>query len=158
MVYGFPATGLFRTCCIDGHFRKNCSYNGSQPSHIRLRNITSNSFEYQIEEWDYLDQFHTTEDIGFVVLESGIHNLPDGTQLEAGVVQANHLWVSALLSLPLNSRPVIISQSQTANGEQAVITRQRNITSTGFDVRLQEEEGNDGWHQLETIGYIAVSL
>jgi hypothetical protein len=133
------------------------TYNGSQPSHLRLRNITSSSFEYQIEEWDYLDQSHTTEDMGFVVLESGIHNLPDGTQIEAGVVQSNHLWVNALLSSPFTSSPVILSQSQTTNGGQAVITRQRNITSTGFEVRLQEEEGNDGWHQVETIGYVAVS-
>jgi hypothetical protein len=133
------------------------TYNGNQPSHIRLRNITSSSFEYQIEEWDYLDQIHITEDIGFVVLESGIHNLPDGTQIEAGVIQSDHLWVNVLLSSPFSAVPVILSQSQTTNGGQAVITRQRNITSTDFEVRLQEEEGNDGWHFMETIGYVAVS-
>jgi len=132
------------------------TYNGSQPAHIRVRNVTSSSFEYQIEEWDYLDQSHITEDIGFVVLESGIHVLPDGTQIEAGIVQTDHSWANVFFSATFGASPVTLSQSQTINGGQAVITRQRNGTSTGFEVRLQEEESN-GWHFVETIGYVAVA-
>ena len=133
------------------------SYNGTQPSHIRLRNVTSSSFEYRIEEWDYLDQSHISEDIAYVVLESGIHVLSDRTQIEVGVVETDHSWKNVLFSNTFATNPATFSQSQTINGVQAVITRQRNATRAGFEVRLQEEEGNDNWHLVETIGYVAVT-
>ena len=133
------------------------TYNGTQPAHIRVRNVTSSSFEYQIEEWDFLDQSHITEDMGYLVLETGSHVLPDGTQIDVGVLQTGHSWANVFFSATFAASPVTLSQSQTYIGEQAVITRQRNITNTGFEVRLQEEEGNDNWHFVETIGYVAVS-
>ena len=130
---------------------------GTQPSHIRLRNVSGSSFEYQIEEWDYLDQSHITEEIGFVVLESGVHMLPDGRQVEVGVVQTDHLWQDVFFSASFTSNPITLSQSQTVNGGQAVVTRQRNGTSAGFQVRLQEEERNDDSHYVEAIGYFAIA-
>ena len=133
------------------------SYNGIQPSHIRVRNVTSTSFDYQLEEWDYLDQSHINEDIGYVVLERGMHVLSDGTLVEVGVAQTDHSWTNVSFSSSFSVAPVTLSQSQTFNGGQAVITRQRNGTTSGFEVRLQEEEGNDDWHFVETVGYVAVT-
>jgi hypothetical protein len=37
------------------------SYNGGDPSTVRAKDIMSNSFKVQIQEWDYLDGPHTTE-------------------------------------------------------------------------------------------------
>jgi hypothetical protein len=51
---------------------------------------------------------------------------------------------------------VVFSQSQTDRGDQAVITRQREVLSNGFQLRIQEEEGNDGTHAVETVGYIVI--
>jgi len=133
------------------------TYNGIQPAHIRVRNVTSSSFEYQIEEWDFLDQSHITEDMGYLVLESGSYVLADGTQIDVGALQTDHSWANVFFSATFAASPVTLSQSQTYIGEQAVVTRQRNITNTGFEVRLQEEEGNDNVHFVETIGYVAVS-
>ena len=95
--------------------------------------------------------------MGYLVLETGSHVLPDGTQIDVGVLQTGHSWANVFFSATFAASPVTLSQSQTYIGEQAVITRQRNITNTGFEVRLQEEEGNDNWHFVETIGYVAVS-
>lgn len=154
--------GQWRTITLQGNYAtpvvlmNMTSYNGGQPSHIRLRNVTSTSFQYQIEEWDYLDQSHTTEDIGYVVLESGIHALSAGSQVEVGLVETDHQWKNIVLSGGFSSTPIMLSQCQTYYGGQAVVTRQRNGTNSGFQVRLQEEEGNDGGHLLEMIGYVAV--
>jgi subtilisin family serine protease len=131
------------------------SYNGGDPAHMRLRNVASSSARYQIEEWDYLDQAHTTETIGYVVLEQGRHRLPDGKIIQVGEARINHLW--SQVNIPaLGGVPVLLSQSQTYAGSQAVVTRQRNINATGFQVKLQEEEGNNDGHAMETVGYLAV--
>jgi hypothetical protein len=133
------------------------SKNGGNPAHTRVRNVGSNSFEFQIEEWDYLNQAHTDEDIGYVVLESGLYPLPNGRLLEVGTTRANHSWTSVSLNSQLGTGEdaVIVSRCQTHNGGNAVVTRHRNVSAGGFDVRLQEEEGSNGLHRTETIGYLA---
>jgi hypothetical protein len=131
------------------------TYNGGHASHLRLRNVSSSSAQYQIEEWDYLDGGHATENIAYIVVEQGAHVLVDGTTIQAGLATRNHTWGSVNFD-NMGSLPVVFSQSQTYNGNQAIVTRHRNITATSFQVRLQEEEGNDGGHANEIVGYIVV--
>ncbi|MBN1622241.1 MAG: hypothetical protein JW871_06585 [Endomicrobiales bacterium] len=137
-------------------FMQVASCNDASPCHIRLKSITSSSFKYQIEEWDYLDGAHSSETMTYVVLEAGNHELLNGMNLEVGKINANHNWASVSYNQSFSVSPVTISQCQTYNGGQAVVTRQRNISSYGFQIKLQEEEGNDGSHATESIGYIAI--
>jgi len=132
------------------------SYHGNQPCHIRLRNITGDSLEFQIEEWDYLDQSHVSESIGYLVIEGRRHQLPFGKLIEAGKNEVNHVWTTVDLGLPFSASPVMLSRCQTIAGGQAVVTRERNVSTSSFDVRLQEEEANDGWHATEVVGYVAI--
>ena len=132
------------------------TFNGSQPAHTRLRNVGSSSFEYQIEEWDYLDQIHVAETIGYLVIEGRRHRMADGAVIEAGKIETNHDWATVSFGSIFTSSPVTLSHCQTYNGKQAVVTRQRNVSVSRFEVRLQEEEGNDGMHLNEIIGYVAV--
>jgi hypothetical protein len=110
-------------------------YNGAQPAHMRLRNVTSTGAQFQIEEWDYLDGAHLTETIGYVVVEQGVHHLPDNKSIQAGVIAANHGWVDVSYD-DMGGSPVVFSQSQTDRGGQAVITRQREVLSNGFQLRI----------------------
>jgi len=32
------------------------TYNGGDPSHTRIKDVTSNGFQFKIEEWKYLDK------------------------------------------------------------------------------------------------------
>ncbi|MHC4073503.1 MAG: hypothetical protein ACYTGS_15940, partial [Planctomycetota bacterium] len=132
------------------------SFNGGQPVTIRLRNLTGTSFEFQLDEWDYLDGAHVTETMGYLVLEAGQYTLSGSARVEIGTVEAQHVFETVSFNQSFSQTPVILSQSQTCNGGQPVVTRQRNATTSGFEVRLQEEEGNDGTHAVETIGYIAI--
>jgi hypothetical protein len=132
------------------------TYNGDQASHIRLRPRSSRSFDYQIEEWDYLDQSHVSETIAFLVLEGGVHELAGGEKIEAGTVEADHQWTDIVFSASFDSSPITLSQCQTYRGSQAVVTRQRGGSYDGLQVRVQEEEGNDGTHSIETVGYVAI--
>ncbi|PSP74789.1 hypothetical protein BRC86_04700 [Halobacteriales archaeon QS_3_64_16] len=135
---------------------KPLSFEGGQPAHVRLRNVASDGFEFQIEEWAYLDGSHISETIHYTVIEAGTYTLASGTTVEAGRVEANHTFTSASFSASLDRTPVVLTESQTRNGGHEIVTRNREVTTDGFDVRIQEEEGRDGGHKTEAIGYLAV--
>lgn len=134
------------------------TYHGRQPAHIRLRNVGPQSFEFQIEEWDYLDQKHLLEDMSYIVLEKGKHQLTDNRRIEVGKVQVTHNWTTVNLTSGFAAAPVVISQCQTINESPAVVTRERNVISNRFEVKLQEELGGDGVHVAETVGYLAAEM
>ncbi|MDY7093606.1 MAG: trypsin-like peptidase domain-containing protein [Acidobacteriota bacterium] len=131
------------------------SFNGSQASTIRVRNVTSSSFDHNLQEWDYLDGGHVNESIGYLALDAGNSSL-GSLAVEARSVSINHNWTSVSFTQSFSSAPVVLAQVATFNGSQAVVTRVRNVTASGFDIRLQEEEGNDGTHASETVHWIAV--
>ena len=131
------------------------SDNGGQPVHARVKNASSNSFEFQLEEWEYLDGSHTTETVPYVVCEAGTHELTDGTQVEAGTTELDDDGRSVPFERSFADRPVVFSAAQTHNGGQAVVTRQKAVSTSEFDCRVQEEEAN-GAHVTETVGYLAV--
>ena len=131
--------------------------NGSHQGVVRIRNVESNSFEIRFQEWDYLDGFHAHEDIGFFVVEAGRHVLTDGTVLLAGTVQVrNETFSDVEFDSPFSSRPVVFSQVMTLNGGAAVTDRIRNVTNSGFEVQMQEEEAANHRHNEEKMGWVAI--
>ena len=134
------------------------TFHGRQPAHIRVRNVGANSFQFQIEEWDYLDQKHLVEDVSYVVFEKGKHQLTDNRRIEVGKALVSHNWSTVSLTTGLAASPVVISLCQTVNESPAVITRERNITAARFEIKLQEEKGGDGVHVAETVGYLAAEV
>ena len=137
------------------------TFNGPQPSHIRVTECEAgaDSFFMFIEEWLYLDGHHVAEDVSYLVVEAGRHRLRDRSELEAGVVGADHKWTSVEFEQPFSGNPVVLSQCMTRNGPDPVVTRQRNVKAGGFEVRLQEEEWKTRdhlFHVKETIGYVAL--
>ena len=128
---------------------------GSAQVTVRVRNVTSNSFEIQIDEWDYLDGAHWRENVSYMVVESGIHTLDNGSQILAGNISTNHRSLHVDFSSSFSETPIVMSQTVTRNGGSAVTTRVDNVFASGFDIFLQEEEGNDGTHANEQISWIA---
>jgi hypothetical protein len=134
---------------------KPLSHNGGQPAHVRLREVSSDYFEFKIEEWRYLDGSHIAERMNYFVMEAGTHTLPDGTAIEVGNLGADEDFAQVRFAQSFGSQPVVFSQSQTYNGGDEIVTRNRNISADEFEVRVQEAQGDDGGHTNETIGYIA---
>ena len=131
------------------------SHNGGQPAVARVRNAGSDSFQVQIDEWNYLDGRHIRERVGYLVVEAGTYTLPGGAKLEAGVLSTDHTWHAQQFEVEFDSAPILFSQAQTYNGSDAVVTRQRNISADRFEVRLQEEQAL-GEHTNESVGYVAI--
>ena len=134
------------------------SSNGHQPCHIRIRNVQSNSFQYQIEEWDYLDGGHIEEELSYLVMEAGTYTFDNGTYVEVGqVMNVNDTFENVSFNSPgsFANNPIVLSQAQTFDGPDAIVTRMKSISTSGFDVRVQEEEAK-GRHIGERVGYIAI--
>jgi len=134
--------------------------NGADPVTIRIRNVTSNSFEIRLDEWDYRDERHTLEQVDYMVVESGTHELTDGTVLRASKIDSqNHRWTQRTLfgAFEDSAQPPTLFASVTTNREDnAVTTRIRNVTNTGFELRIQEEQGSDYVHAGEEVNWIAI--
>lgn len=131
------------------------SIEGGNPSTVRVRNVNSTSFEFQLDEWDYLDGGHVEEIVHYIVLEAGVHTLEDGTLVEAGNLSVDENFTTQSLSAGFAAAPVVVSQVTTTNETSAVTTRQQSVGTGSFDVRLQEEENADGTHAAETVSFIA---
>lgn len=139
-------------------FLQVMSYEGSQPVHTRLDHEAS---AFKMEEWAYLDGRHTTELIGYVALEPGLHQLPATTSVDAVEVGRlngiNHTWSGAVDLEPVGS---VVTHAQSFNGKDPVVTRSRTNFEPGaapfqFEVRLQEEEAKGPHPAEEQIAYLA---
>ena len=134
---------------------------GGQAATTRVRNVTSNSFQWRVDEWEYLDEGHATETVSYLVIESGRHTLNSGHTVVAGNTSVGTGYKVAFYSA-LSATPTVFTSVNTENEAQAVNVRVRNVTSSDFEMQLQEEEnggtqnGNRG-HVNETVGYLVIS-
>ena len=139
---------------------KPVSYNGIQPCHVRLRNVTTRGFEYQVEEWEYLDGSHISEQLSWVAIAPGVYEIETGSGTAAGIeastVPTTNEAQNVSFTVEFDNIPVVLGQSQTKNGPNPIITRVEVASAKGFNVRLQEEEATADYHRSEEVGYIAI--
>jgi len=156
-----PDGGTWRTVTLDNWYEdpvvvmKPVSANGGQPAHVRLRDVANERFEFQVEEWEYLNGSHNRETMFYLVVESGSYVDGNGDRIEARTVRRDEEFTWGPFSQEFADAPVVFSQAQTRNGGQPIVTRQRAVSTSGFGLRVQEEEAN-GPHATEEVGYIAV--
>ncbi|MEM9004702.1 MAG: S8 family serine peptidase [Cyanobacteria bacterium P01_F01_bin.86] len=136
------------------------TFNDDDPVGVRLQDITSDTFQIRLQEPQYLDDVHAPESASYLVIEAGDWILEDGTRIAAGTYESDLLSTEGFESVDLtgfDSKPVILSQVQTFNGHQWVVTRLRGQSPRGFSGAMQEEEAlNSGSHTSETIGWLAI--
>ncbi len=139
---------------------KPASFQGPDPTTIRLRNAGPKSFDIRLEEWAYLNDTHGAEDLSYLAVERGRHRLAGDIAVEAGSLETSNTlpgsdpFVKVSFSKPFRGKPIVLSIVATDAGETAVVTRHQHVTGRGFEVILQEEEAQGG-HGTETIHWIA---
>lgn len=131
------------------------SFAGADPTPVRVRNVTPTSFQQNSPEWDYLDNIHPVETLGFLVIEDG-PQLMGSLAAEAGLAHIDHQWATVSFRQTFATVPVVFSQVTSFAESQAVTARVRNVTTSGFQIKLQEEEGNNGSHANERVDWVAV--
>ncbi len=131
--------------------------NDTDPITLRVRNVTDTGFEWQIDEYEYLDGIHGSETVSWIAIASGTHTLDDGTVIEAGTTTAvNNTFTNVTFNSSFGSAPVIATQIQTVNEGTAAVLHNENRTASGFRLQIEEQEANGTAHTAETIGYIAI--
>ncbi len=129
----------------------------SEPAHARVLSAGTGLFTWKIEEWDYLDGDHQSTSCPYLAVEAGDHLLADGTPLKAGKVLAEDgVWQQVTFPTPFTGTPAVLTGVMSSYDPSACIARVRNVTSTGFEVMLQDEEAAAGPHGPETVGWMAI--
>ncbi len=86
-----------------------------------------------------------------------IYTLPNGKKMVAGVMEnVNQNWKTISLPIDFPTKPLIFSQVITTKENTPVTTRIRNVSTSQFELKLQEEEGEDNRHIRESIAWIAI--
>ena len=130
------------------------SENGGQPAFMRVRNVTAAGFEYQLEEWDYLDGYHLPITASWLAIGEGWHDFVGMTAF-ATTVELDHTW--STIELGFDSTPVVFAQVASVNDPAAATIRVRNGSGTSVQLKLEEEEAADGVHGVETVHVIAMT-
>ena len=141
--------------------------NGSDDFTVRLVGQTvdgdgnTTAFTFILEEWEYLDGPHPAiETINWLAIERGVHTLADGRIIEAGTSEISstgrNTGGSETFNAGFTDPPVVLTSVMSNNDTTTVDSDPSNITATGFDLTLQEEEAQNSVHATETIGWIAI--
>jgi len=82
--------------------------------------------------------------------------MENGNAMQVGLVNATTSWQTINFDSPFASTPIVLSQIASVNDASAVITRIRNVSTTSFEVLIQEESANDGVHAAELVHWVAM--
>ena len=130
--------------------------NGSDPVVARVRNVTDTGFEIQLDEWDYLDGWHTKETVSWVAGSAGTHTLENGQTVSFGRTTLQDDASAQVALSGFSKTPAVFAQVTSANDAAAVTQRINAVTAGGFTMRIQEEEAADQRHAAETVDWLAI--
>jgi len=131
------------------------TFEGGQPVTLRVRNVSSKGFEFQVDEWEYLDGYHVTETIQYLAMEPGVHDI-GGLKVEAFTASVNQSWKTLNFDQSFSSAPAVFAQIASVNEADAATTRVRNIGVNSVQVQLEEQESNAQQHVAEDVHVIAI--
>ena len=148
------------------------SYNGSHQSLVRVKDVTLTDFKVRVDEWNYLDGNHTTEDVVFVVAAIGNHKISitdkdtgisssylvaAGTTTVSATTPRNSSFNSIGMGAFFPSQPVLFTGTTSFNDAMPVTTRVKNISTSSFEVAMQEERSQaSNSHASELVSWIAI--
>lgn len=108
---------------------------------------------------DYAVSLQVTDDKGDTAVTSQTISVlaQDKTEInfELQEVQADHTWKTVTFSKPFTTPVVVAGPPGFADAAPSTI-RIRNVTSTGFEIRIQEWNYLDGSHSAETFGILVM--
>ncbi|MEL7089959.1 MAG: hypothetical protein AAGL98_16200, partial [Planctomycetota bacterium] len=113
------------------------SYNGRAPFAVRVRNVTDEGFEFQIDEWDYLDGGHVPVTLSWMAGTAGSHELESGERISFGVEAEATAGTVDLEGFGSDVRVFAQTGGSTLN---AVTHRLSDVDQDGFDYRFYAEE------------------
>ncbi|UCF67327.1 MAG: hypothetical protein JSV80_16375 [Acidobacteriota bacterium] len=132
------------------------SDHSSVPVIAKLEAIADEGFSARLAAWrgDALAE----EQVSYLVIERGRHDMPDGSIWEADTFAPYALseWIPRHFLEPFPSAPELFLTIQTSPEARPVAVRVKNVRHTGFEAALFDGFGlrelRAGW----TVGYLAI--
>lgn len=116
------------------------SSEGDNPLSLRVRNVTDTGFEFQVDEWDYLDGAHVPVSVSWMAGSVGDHVMSDGTKISFGKATAATTEGGTVALNGFDDTPMVFAQL-TGDAESAALThRLYGMDNDSFDFLLEREE------------------
>ena len=156
-------------------------YNGDSPVSLRIRNITTTSFEVvQVEPQSSVGDVegqHPSVGFHYIAIEPGDHTLGDGTKILASTISTadyqgknasgTKSWDSVTYPSSFSTTPVVLTTIQSFLNEESTLPGEssspwmtvtmQGSDSSGFEIALERAETSVGdITNSEEIGYIAI--
>lgn len=137
------------------------TFYGGQACGVRAKNVTSTGCDIFMQEPD--NEAHTSERLYYMVMEKGVHTLPGGAQVEAGVVSTSSVHragttfggVTVSFTSAFPSTPAVFHGLNTYANSDFMETVAHNVTTADFQVE-QEAGGSGSASTTEDIAWIAI--
>ena len=116
------------------------SADGGEPVVTRIRNVTETGFEFQLDEWDYLDGSHATASVSWMAASAGDYTLEDGRSISFGKMMGG-VDLNANIRLDgFDETPVVMVQRAGDTVEQTLTDRVYNVSEDAFSFQFQDQE------------------
>ncbi|MEM7490883.1 MAG: H-type lectin domain-containing protein, partial [Pseudomonadota bacterium] len=133
------------------------SFNDADPATLRVRDVTDTGFQFQIDEWDYLDGIHGAETIQWLALEQGVHEVGGQTIAAGSSTASGNGSLIQLEGTSFGSAPVVLAQIASDNGAAAATAQIESVSNGSFRLDLDREEAASSAHGTEQVDWIAVT-
>ncbi|WP_049969120.1 hypothetical protein [Haladaptatus cibarius] len=130
------------------------TFNGSDPIVTRLSNVSTQSFGVVCQEEEE-NGAHTNETVGYIALQQAAGELNEQSfEVQRTGDSITDEWTRLSFEQQYDD-PKFVADMQTFDGQDTANLRYRNLTGTGVDIRVQEEQSADTEtaHTTEAIGY-----
>ncbi|SEO19154.1 Succinylglutamate desuccinylase / Aspartoacylase family protein [Halogranum amylolyticum] len=128
---------------------------GSDPIVARIQNASPSGFQYRVQEQDAerATEYHYEEVVSWMAFEPGRGSL-GSRDYEANTTIADDSWQNIQFSRSYQN-PTFIADVMSYNGWNSTTIRWRNLTSSGVDLFIEEEQSADKEtrHRDETVSY-----
>jgi len=163
----FTGTTGLSTVTLSGAFAQTpivlttvATFNESDTISGRLKNVTRSTFSYYFREQEKNSNTHVNEVVNFIAWEPG-NGLVGSIKYDAAITAnaVTHTWYKPTFKeLFQQHSPLLLAAMQTTNETDTAALRIQNVTTSGFQVKVEEETSLDTEtaHLAETIGYLAL--
>lgn len=126
----------------------------------RIQDITTTGFTYYFREQEKNTNTHAKETVSYLAWEPGEGSLGTMQYRVAATDNAvTQVWSATIFPSPYATPPLLLADMQTTASADTSALRMKNLSTTEFEVKVEEEQSKDSevGHVAEAVGYIALS-
>jgi len=133
--------------------------NGADTISGRHNNIGLSGFAYYFREQEKNVNTHSKETMNFIAWQPGKGTIGSVQYKAATTAKAvTQAWYAPAFKQAFKQPPMLLADQQTTSNTDTSALRVQNITTTGFQVKVEEEKSKDTElaHPAEAVGYLVI--